>query len=30
MDLLDALHWRYGVKQFSDKKVSAEDLKNLL
>ncbi|NQZ20860.1 MAG: NAD(P)H-dependent oxidoreductase [Colwellia sp.] len=30
MKLLDALHWRYGVKQFSDKKVSEEDLKNLL
>jgi len=30
MDLLDALHWRYAVKQFSDKKVSENDLKNLL
>jgi nitroreductase len=30
MELLDALHWRYAVKQFSDKKVSEEDLKNLL
>ncbi len=30
MDLLDALHWRYAVKQFSDKKVSGDDLKNLL
>ncbi len=30
MELLDALHWRYGVKQFSNKKVSEENLKNLL
>ena len=30
MELLDALHWWYGVKQFSDKKVSADKLKNLL
>lgn len=30
MKLLDALNWRYGVKQFSDEKVSAEELQTLL
>lgn len=30
MTLLDALHWRYAVKQFSDKKVANEELNTLL
>lgn len=30
MKLLEALEWRYAVKQFSDKKVTKNDLKSLL
>ncbi len=30
MKLLDALHWRYAVKQFSDEKITAAELKKLL
>lgn len=30
MKLLDALNWRYAVKQFSNKKISAAKLKELL
>ena len=30
MKLLDALDWRYAVKQFSDEKITAAKLKELL
>lgn len=30
MNLLEALDWRYAVKQFSDEKIPAEDLRTLL
>ncbi len=30
MKLLEALNWRYGVKKFSDEKISAAELKELL
>ncbi|VAW52741.1 Oxygen-insensitive NAD(P)H nitroreductase / Dihydropteridine reductase [hydrothermal vent metagenome] len=30
MNLLKALNWRYAVKQFSNEKISAEELKELL
>jgi len=30
MNILDALNWRYAVKKFSDKKVTNENLKELL
>lgn len=30
MEILDALHWRYAVKQFSNQKVSNADLNKLL
>jgi nitroreductase len=30
MKILDALHWRYAVKQFSEQKISTHDLTELL
>ena len=30
MKLLEALDWRYAVKQFSDEKITAVELKSLL
>ena len=30
MNLIDALHWRYAVKQFSEEKITATELKQLL